>query len=427
MRYRLMATYRGVPYEVGIGPTDGDVVLFAACPPPEDLGFQPATGHWRKVVTRAEVDALWESSPAGVFRGEPCMVLDDLGEQLHIAYRGKDPRQAEMLGYCQVEPGVFEVLTLREDVTGITEERVEHPFPTRRRADRSRPLSHPYPGPPDPWPHIQRPSAQEVPAYSLGAPGRSVPASAPPAPPDHPAPWPAQPPAAAPVRSEPPAYRPAPEGFAPEAFAPGHPDHSGRMPAAPDLPVRGPVTLEPPAPGSGPVTSGPVTSSTMTSGPMTSGPMTAAASMPAPGMPAGAMPTVPRPARGEQDTGSATAAPYPEPYPDRRHDRAGGPPVRAQIRHTFSELANLAAMSRGAYAVDEIVDGAICLVGTGDGFEVFTAADGARQEVRLFDDEEAAYFYLFGLLAAEAVRDGRLVPSAGRQGPAFGQRVGITP
>ena len=43
MRYRLMATYRGAPYEAGIGPADGSVVLFAACPPPEELGFEPAT------------------------------------------------------------------------------------------------------------------------------------------------------------------------------------------------------------------------------------------------------------------------------------------------------------------------------------------------------------------------------------------------
>jgi hypothetical protein len=34
MRYRLMATYRGVPYEVGIGPSNAEIVLFAACPPP---------------------------------------------------------------------------------------------------------------------------------------------------------------------------------------------------------------------------------------------------------------------------------------------------------------------------------------------------------------------------------------------------------
>src|SRR5437016_9167621 len=77
MRYRLMATYRGVPYEAGMGPSNSDVVLFAACPPPEELGFEPATGHWRKPVIRAQIDTLWESRPVGMFRGEPCMVLDD--------------------------------------------------------------------------------------------------------------------------------------------------------------------------------------------------------------------------------------------------------------------------------------------------------------------------------------------------------------
>ena len=40
MRFRQMATYRGVPYEVGVGPSESDVVLFAACPPPEELGFE---------------------------------------------------------------------------------------------------------------------------------------------------------------------------------------------------------------------------------------------------------------------------------------------------------------------------------------------------------------------------------------------------
>ncbi|HYA49806.1 MAG TPA: hypothetical protein VEG33_01410, partial [Streptosporangiaceae bacterium] len=88
MRYRLMATYRGVPYEVGLGPSNSEVVLFAACPPPEELGFEPATGHWRKPVIRAEIDALWESRPVGIFRGEPCIVLDDPDERLHIAYLG---------------------------------------------------------------------------------------------------------------------------------------------------------------------------------------------------------------------------------------------------------------------------------------------------------------------------------------------------
>ena len=64
MRFRLMATYRGVPYEVGVGPSSSDVVLFAACPPPEELGFEPAPGHWRKQVIRAEVDGAL-GVPAG--------------------------------------------------------------------------------------------------------------------------------------------------------------------------------------------------------------------------------------------------------------------------------------------------------------------------------------------------------------------------
>jgi hypothetical protein len=43
--------------------------------------------------------------------------------------------------------------------------------------------------------------------------------------------------------------------------------------------------------------------------------------------------------------------------------------------------------------------------------------DGARHEARSFADEEAAYFYLFGVLAADAIRNGLLVP-AGSPAPA---------
>jgi len=53
----------------------------------------------------------------------------------------------------------------------------------------------------------------------------------------------------------------------------------------------------------------------------------------------------------------------------------------------------------------------MCLVETDGGFEVFSRTDDARLEVRFFEDEEAAYFYLFGVLAAEAIRSGRLAPS----------------
>ena len=81
----------------------------------------------------------------------------------------------------------------------------------------------------------------------------------------------------------------------------------------------------------------------------------------------------------------------------------------------FGELLSLAAIPHSAYAVDEEVPGAMCLVKADGGFEVFSRTDDARLDVRFFEDEEAAYFYLFGVLAAEAVRSGRLQPGAGQR------------
>jgi hypothetical protein len=89
---------------------------------------------------------------------------------------------------------------------------------------------------------------------------------------------------------------------------------------------------------------------------------------------------------------------------------------RMATERIFGELASLAAIPVTSYSVGEEVDGAMCLLETGDGFEVFSSAGGARHEVRVFSDEESACFYLFGVLAADAVRTGGLVPSAG-QGP----------
>ena len=259
MRYRLMATYRGVPYEAGVGPSGSDVVLFAACPPPEELGFEPATGHWRKRVIRAEVDTLWESRPIGTFRDEPCMVLDDLGDRLHITYLGEDAGLATSLGYWQVDRGVFELLAPRDEVTGLIEERVEKPLL---------------------W---------GVPTTSL-------------------------------------------------------------------------------------------------SYPYDSDPVAAAAPAPA----------------------------VPESVPD-----GGGRAARRQrvaTKDIFCELADLAAIPRTAYALETEFDGALCLVPGPDGYEVFMSMDGARHEARSFPDEEAAYFYLFGVLAAEAVRNGVLLPAVAASG-----------
>jgi hypothetical protein len=257
----MMATYRGVPYEAGVGPSSAEVVLFAACPPPEELGFEPAAGHWRKRVIRAEVDELWESRPVGLYQGEPCLVLDDLGDRLHIAYLGTDPGRAARLGYWQVDRGVFELLVLRQDVTGLSEQRVELPF-------------HRVP----PWPGSGSGISQ---------------------------------------RHQNPA--------------------------------------------------------------------------PAPGLD-GALP----------------------PVPD--GTRRSGRRQRASAREIFCELADLAGIPRAAYALGTEVEGAICVLPAPEGFEVFLAAGGARHEARTFSDEEAACFYLFGILAADAVRSGLLAPAGGQPG-----------
>ena len=311
-----MATYRGVPYEAGIGPTDRDVVLFAACPPPEELGFEPATGHWRKQLRIQDVQGLWESRPMGVFRGERCIVLDDLGDRLHIAYLGHDAYQAEQLGYWQVDRGVFELVTPREEVTDIVEERLDYPH----RAAASLPPADFATGP------------------------------LPPA-----VPW--------------------------AAYPPAPPDQQR------DLAVI-PPTSEPPLPVEAAALRAASARTLQQSQPL---------------------PVRPRPAT-DPEPQPVPVAPAPQdpaqPSPRRRHSALR----KLATQRIFSELAGLAAIPPSAYAVGEEVDGAMCLIQTADGFEVFNAAGGSRHEVRLFDDEESAYFYLFGVLAAEAVRTGRLAP-----------------
>src|SRR5580692_3855607 len=129
MRYRLMASYFGASYQAAVGPSDRDITLFAAPPPPEEHGFSPAPGGiWRKQVRLDDLDALWESRPIGSYHGEPCLVLDDLGDRLHIVYLGMEERRAAQLGYWEVDRGVFEVVVPRYDITDLAEERHEFPI-----------------------------------------------------------------------------------------------------------------------------------------------------------------------------------------------------------------------------------------------------------------------------------------------------------
>jgi hypothetical protein len=356
MRYRLMATYRGVPYEAGVGPTDADVVLFAACPPPEELGFEPATGHWRKELRIEEVQALWESRPMGTFRGDRCIVLDDLGDRLHIAYLGHDAYQAEKLGYWEVDRGVFELITPRDEVTEIVEERLDYPRPGGAGSRATGPHAA---VPRDTGPHaaVPRDTGPHAAVPPVTGPHAAIPPVS--------GPHPAIPPVTGPHPAIPPVTGP-------------HPAQPVTTAAAPrDLAVV-PEVGEPPLP------------------------LEAAARR------AASARVVP-PARSPAAEPAPAAPPGPErPRPrTRRRRSAVGHQATQRI---FSELASLAAIPPSAYALGEEVDGAMCLIQTPDGFEVFNAAAGARHEVRIFDDEESAYFYLFGVLAAEAIRTGRLAP-----------------
>src|SRR5882757_7515806 len=128
MRYQLMATYRGVTYHVGLGPDGNEATLLSPAPPPDELGFISAGGYWRKQVGVADLDTLWQARVVGDYRGEPCLILDDLGDRLHIAYLGRDPARARQLGYWEIDREVFEVVVGRADITGLTEERVEYPL-----------------------------------------------------------------------------------------------------------------------------------------------------------------------------------------------------------------------------------------------------------------------------------------------------------
>jgi hypothetical protein len=349
MRYRLMATYRGVPYEAGIGPKDGDIVLFAACPPPEELGFEPATGHWRKQLPSQEVQALWESKPTGRFRGEGCLVLDDLGDRLHIAYLGHDAHRAEQLGYWEVDRGVFEMMTPRDEVTEIIEERVDHlhrPAPPAPADADGQPGTAPARG--ASAPHVPR---------ELGAP-RDLEARG-----DLEAPRPAA------------SERPLPLEEAARLAASARLEASARLASA--VPGR----------EQGPPYGWPEERATPLEGGTSWEARRGATALPE-DRPEDEAPSQPYSRRSRRDSALRSLA----------------------TQRIFTELADLAAIPASAFAVGEEVDGAMCLIQTADGFEVFNAADGARHEVRLFDDEESAYFYLFGVLAAEAIRTGRLAP-----------------
>jgi hypothetical protein len=428
VRYRLMATYRGSPFEAGVGPSDGDIVLFAACPPPEDLGFEPATGHWRKQLPIADVQAVWESRPVGVFRGERCMVLDDLGDRLHIGYLGHNEFKAEQLGYWQVDRGVFELVAPRTEVAEITEERTDYPRHLDPAPRSPGALSGGYPVP-SAYPPAGGPSDtgsfswQSEPA----APGYSSDAYSA---------------ASGPLGSAPrPEASPGYGGLADPAV-PGSPAY------LPPAPVSNGIAIPPAAEAPLPLEAEAMRAASESRRPRQAASRRAPLGAPA-GNPAFAQPLVGQPPAAQPLVGQAPVAQPPVVQPPvvqpsvprpldaqtppaqspvtRPPQAAGlaGPDQTAPARQRrsarrrmaterlFAELAGQAGIPAGTYAVGDEVEGALCLVQTESGFEVFHAADGARHELQVFATEEAACFYLFGVLAAEAVRTGSLVRGPG--------------
>ena len=349
MRYRLMATYLGVPYHAGLGPDGNEATLFSPAPPPDELGFTAGSGHWRKQVSVTDLDALWQSRLVGEYRGEPCLILDDLGDRLHIAYLGRDSARARQLGYWEIDREVFEVVVARQEVAGLTEERVEYPlasamFPPSNRA-------------PVPAAALPRPEGP-----GRGAPAPHAAGGAPPS---------------ASERTSP--LRAVPRTGPMPAAEPGRFAEADRGSSTPDRVAawHGSPETEPwPGPQAGP----------RPESWAEPGPWGEAGSWAEPGPQAG-------------------PGPQAAPTSGRRAGQRDRVP-----QSVFAELLSLAAIPHAAYAVDEEVPGAMCLVKADGGFEVFSRTDDARLDVRFFEDEEAAYFYLFGVLAAEAVRSGRLRP-----------------
>jgi hypothetical protein len=375
MRYRLMATYQGSPFEAGVGPTDSDIVLFAACPPPEELGFEPATGHWRKQVRMQDVQAVWESRPVGVFRGARCMILDDLGDRLHIGYLGHDEYQAEQLGYWQVDRGVFELVAPRTQVTEVIEERVSYP-PRPATSGRGRKTSRrDRAGLPD------SPGRDEVPRHDTGQ------------------------------YSFVPPFDPAgdvalAQSLAPQGYLPVPDEVSGV--ALPE-PTQAPLPLEAEAlraaSASRRVRPERAVQPLAPTPTPTPAPAPARAANPA---------NQAAQASSAHQAGQADPANLAEPLAKSsarpRQPRAGRQQLATE--QLFAELTRMAGIPPDAYALGGEVDGAFCLLQTADRFEVFHASGGYRHELQLFSTEEAACFYLFGVLVAEAVRSGSLLPAA---------------
>ena len=151
MRYRLMATYLGVPYHAGLGPDGNEATLFSPGPPPDELGFTAADGHWRKQVSLTDLDALWRSRRSVSTAANPAWSSTTSATGCTSSTWAAIRPRARQLGYWEIDREVFEVVVAQQEVTGLTEERVEFPlasamFPASNARTRCPPTAQPRPG-----------------------------------------------------------------------------------------------------------------------------------------------------------------------------------------------------------------------------------------------------------------------------------------
>ncbi|GLW11874.1 hypothetical protein Misp01_70020 [Microtetraspora sp. NBRC 13810] len=121
----FVAHLGGRTYAAALGAEPDEVVLFS-----EEAaeGFTAVSGYWRRAVSRGELAWLVMVRTVGAFGGEPCVVLDEDEDGLHIAYTGHSGMKAEALGYWMVDHGAYEVVVPREEVFSIRIERVPVPL-----------------------------------------------------------------------------------------------------------------------------------------------------------------------------------------------------------------------------------------------------------------------------------------------------------
>jgi hypothetical protein len=294
-------------------------------------------------------------------------VLDDLGDRLHIGYLGHDGFKAEELGYWQVDRGVFEIVAPRSEVTDILEERTEYPRPVAPR-----PVTGPLPA--------TSPESSGYAGPSQRAPGQHAESAG-----------------IGPDRTR---EQPVPGSYSPGSTA-QHTIPAAYMRLADSgtgvaMPVASPAPL--------PLEAEALRAASAARRPR---PTDAGVDVADPATPQRANSAAAPPAnRPDAATASPAAARLKRAFAQAMPRRSGR--ARLATERIFADLAARAGIPAESYAIGEVIEGALCVIQTEQGFEVFHAAEGGRQELQTFPTEEAACFYLFGVLAAEAVRNGSL-------------------